>query len=197
MWTWTELNANLNLPLILKAQRCQSFKVFSPSVAPSAGWKWESQLGKVSAFLMFTLKVCDLFDYNIWFSCVRLCMYILTVDDHSHDFNGLWRCTYTTRLQVVLVHCNTVILMRTKQAFASSILVSGSEIRSCEQISLFHHHHSSRPITTSQQAFDKTLRSPFSSSTPSVAWWERRWRRDQEKLRWHIGGEKNLHLIQE
>lgn len=51
--------------------------------------------------------------------------------------------------------------MKKTKLFAYSILVTGSEIRSCEQqISLFHHHQSSRPITTSQQAFDKTLRSP-------------------------------------
>lgn len=52
-----------------------------------------------------------------------------------------------------------------KQALAYSILVTGSEIRSCEQISLFHHHQSCRSITTTQQAFDETLRSPFSRST--------------------------------
>lgn len=51
--------------------------------------------------------------------------------------------------------------MLTNQVSAYSIPVTGSEMRSCEQISLFHHHQSSGPITMSQQAFGKTLRSPF------------------------------------
>lgn len=51
--------------------------------------------------------------------------------------------------------------MLTNQVFAYSIPVTGSEMRSCEQISLFHHHQSSGPITISQQAFGKTLKSPF------------------------------------
>lgn len=51
--------------------------------------------------------------------------------------------------------------MLTNQLFAYSIPVTGSEMRSCEQISLFHHHQSSGPITMSQQAFGKTLKSPF------------------------------------
>lgn len=66
---------------------------------------WQSWFTFWCLYYMFV--ICDLFDYNIWFSCTRLCMYILAADVHSHDFDGLWLCMHTSCLQVVLVHCNT------------------------------------------------------------------------------------------
>lgn len=79
-------------------------------------------------------------------------------------FSALVQAYSCTQTQFACRWCQCALIccvVHTKQVFAYSILVTGSEIRSCERISLFHHHQSRRPIS-SQQAFDKTLRSPFS-----------------------------------